>query len=144
MKVLLDTSVLVAALIETHPRHSRAFTWLHKAQQREINLIISSHTLAELYAILTSLPLSPRIAPPAARRLINDSVTPWAKVIPLSASDYQATIKDLAESGITGGAIYDALIARAAMQGGAEKLVTLNAEDVKRVAPKMAGAIEEP
>ena len=144
MKVLLDTSILVAALVEAHPAHSRAFMWLRKARRKEFELIIACHTLAELYAVLTSLPVSPRIAPATARRLIKDSVLPWAKVISLSASEYEATINDLAELGIAGGAVYDGLIARAASKGGAEKLVTLNAEDFKRVAPQMANEIVEP
>jgi predicted nucleic acid-binding protein len=144
MKVLLDTSVLVAALVEAHTAHLRAFMWLSKARRKEYDLIIASHTLAELYAVLTSLPVSPRIAPATARRLISDSVLPWAKVISLSASEYEAAIKELAELGIPGGAIYDALIARAAGKGGAQKLVTLNTEDFKRVAPQMADRIAEP
>jgi predicted nucleic acid-binding protein len=144
MKVLLDTSVLVAALVETHPAHSRAFTWLSKARRNEVELIIASHTLAEMYSVLTSLPVSPRIAPATARRLISDSVLPWAKVISLSPSEYEAIIEDLSELGITGGAVYDGLIARAAVKGGAAKLITLNADDFKRVAPQMADAIAEP
>ena len=32
MKILFDTSVLVAALVESHPMHTRAFPWLKKAR----------------------------------------------------------------------------------------------------------------
>ena len=28
MKVLLDTSVLIAAMVESHPMHERALPWL--------------------------------------------------------------------------------------------------------------------
>jgi predicted nucleic acid-binding protein len=117
---------------------------LRKARSGDVELIISSHNPAELYSILTILPLSPRIAPATAVRLINDSVLPWTKVISLSASDYLTTIEELAGLGITGAAIYDALIARAAAKGGAEKLITLNAEHFKRVAPRMTDAVSEP
>jgi len=143
MRVLLDTSVLVAALVEGHPAHLRAFVWLQRARSGEVDLMISSHTLAELYAVLTALPISPRIAPATAWRLINDTVLSLAEVITLSAGEYRATIKNLAEIGITGGAVYDALIVRAASKGAAEKLVTLDVDDFKRVAPDMAQVIQE-
>ncbi len=47
-----------------------------------------------------------------------------------------ATIDRLAELGMSGGAVYDALIARAAEKSGAERLLTLNASDFERVWPE--------
>ena len=61
MKVLLDTSVLVAAMIEAHPAHERALSWLQRAKGKEITAAVACHTLAELYAVLTRLPLQPPI-----------------------------------------------------------------------------------
>ena len=61
MKVLFDTSVIVAALIESHPMHERAFPWLKQAKAREFDLVVASHTLAELYAVLSTFPIKPRI-----------------------------------------------------------------------------------
>ncbi len=49
MKILFDTSVLVAALVQKHPKHERALPWLSKAIRNEFEFIVSSHTLAELY-----------------------------------------------------------------------------------------------
>jgi predicted nucleic acid-binding protein len=93
MKILFDTSVLVAALVQPHPLHDRALSWLKKAKAEEFDLIVSSHTIAELYAVLSTLPVSPRITPGLAWRLIHESVEPVASVISLSSSDYFATIK---------------------------------------------------
>ena len=67
MRVLLDTSVLVAALVEAHARHAQAFPWLQKTREADFQGLIATHSIAETYAVLTSLPLSPRIAPSAAR-----------------------------------------------------------------------------
>ena len=143
MRLLLDASVLVAALVDTHPAHSRVFAWLSRARSGGAELIVASHTLAELYAVLTAYPVWPRIAPATAQRLISDSVLAMVEVVPLSTADYQRVIGDLGGLGVTGGAIYDALIARAASKGGAEMLVTLNADDFRRVAPEMAELIRE-
>jgi predicted nucleic acid-binding protein len=51
MRVFFDTSVLVAPLVEAHPLHVRALPWLDRAQGGEFDGAVSSHTLAELYAV---------------------------------------------------------------------------------------------
>lgn len=114
MKVLFDTSVLIAAIVEAHPMHSHAFPWLKRAKLREFEMLVASHTLAELYAVLTTLPVSPRIAPDIAKRLINKNIEATAKIISLSSHDYIRIIENLADSGLSGGVIYDALIVKAA------------------------------
>lgn len=144
MKVLLDTSSLVAAMVESHPHHGRAFPWLKKARTGALQLVVACHALAELYAVLTSLPVSPRIAPATAWRLIKDNILPCAQIVALSAADYRTVLSNLAELGISGGATYDALIARAAKKANVEKILTLNAGDFSRVAPDMAGLIQAP
>ena len=114
MRVLSDTSVLVAGLVESHPMHALAFPWLELAKAGEIELLISTHSLAELYAVLTRLPTRPRIPPGTAWRLIRENVETPAHVVVLHASDYRIVLERLAAAGLTGGVVYDALIARAA------------------------------
>lgn len=80
-KVLFDTSVLVATLVKPHSAHARAFSWLKKAKSGEIAMIVSSHTLAETYAVLTTLPVSPRITPDISWRLIQEDIL---KSLPVS------------------------------------------------------------
>jgi len=128
MKTLFDTSVLVAAIVEPHPMHTRALPWLQRAKAGEIDFLVASHTLAELYAVLTTLPLKPRISPLTAWRLVHDNVETSAKIISLSPSDYKDTIKHMSELGLTGGIIYDALIVKAAQKSGVERLLTFNAD----------------
>jgi predicted nucleic acid-binding protein len=48
MKVLFDTSVLVAALIDSHSNHTRAFPWLLKVKRGEIEGYIGTHTLSSI------------------------------------------------------------------------------------------------
>jgi predicted nucleic acid-binding protein len=136
MKILFDTSVLVAAIVEPHPMHSHAFPWLVRAKSKEIDMAVAAHTLAELYAVLTTLPVIPRITPGAARRLIHENVETTAKIVSLSSQDYVSAIKNLSDSGLSGGIIYDALIIRAAQKVNVDKILTLNANDFKRVWPE--------
>jgi predicted nucleic acid-binding protein len=132
-QMLFDTSVLIAGMVEAHPMHDRALFWLRKAKAEELEFLVCTHTLAELYAILTRLPVSPKISPGTAARLIRENVESSARTVSLSAADYRTVIKDLSERGIAGGSIYDALIARAAQKSGADRLLTFNPEDFERV-----------
>ncbi|HEY5999043.1 MAG TPA: PIN domain-containing protein [bacterium] len=144
MRVYFDTSVLVAALVREHPRHERAFARLLRARSGGDRLLTSGHTLAELFAVLTTLPVSPRIAPAAAGRLVRESVEAHADVVALSVADYRETVRRLADLGFCGGIIYDALACQAATRARADLLLTFNLKDFRRVCPEGGLRIEEP
>jgi predicted nucleic acid-binding protein len=144
MKILFDTSVLVAGIVERHPMHESAFPWLKDANAGQFEFIVSAHSLAELYAVLTALPLSPKIAPGTAWRLIRENVQSRAKVIPLSPTDYGSVIRRMADLGLSGGAVYDALIAKAAEKASIDHILTLNPDDFKRVWPEGQALIRLP
>lgn len=95
---------------------------------------VAGHALAELYAVLTMLPVSPRITPEQAQKLIRSTVTSRMEVVVLDADDYQAVIGRLTELGFIGGVVYDALHLRAAEKAGADKLATFNRRDFERLA----------
>jgi predicted nucleic acid-binding protein len=144
MKVLLDTSVLVAALVKPHPEHLRALPWLTRSKSKTNELVIASHTIAELYAVLSTLPVSPRISPGLAWRLIHESIEPNISIVSLTSSEYMATVKNLSDLGLSGGTVYAALIVKAAQKNGADRIVTFNTNDFKRVWPEGANRIVEP
>lgn len=135
-KVLLDTSILVAAMVTSHPEHARSFRYLRDARQRKFHGIIAAHSLAEVYAVLSSMPVQPRISPAAAWKLIKENILGIFEVVSLSKSDYLTAIQSLSGQQISGGAVYDALIAQSAIKAGADQLVTLNIADFKRVTPE--------
>ncbi len=45
------------------------------------------------------------------------------------------TIKAMSEKGLSGGIIYDALIAKAALKAKADRLLTLNKKDFEKIVP---------
>lgn len=135
MKALFDTSTLVAAMVESHPHYRRAQPWLRRAVAGGLEFFVAAHSVAEVYAVLTALPVSPRISPATAARLIQDNLLEHATVVSLSAADYTDVVRRLAEQGVSGGAVYDALIARAAVKAEVDQLVTFNADDFRRVWP---------
>ena len=144
MKILFDTSVLVAAVVQPHPMHSRALPWLKRAKAGEYDFVVATHTLAELYAVLTTLPVKPRISSSTAWRLIQENIEGSAKIVSLSPSDYRHTIKRMADFGLNGGIIYDAIIAKVAQKAGIERLMTFNADDFRRVWPEGEAVIYVP
>ena len=135
MKVFSDTSVLFAALVRVHPMHGQALLWLKRAKMGDYDLFVSAHSLAELYSNLTGR-ARPRISAGEAQRLVHESVAALAKIVSLSPSDYLTTLRHVADLGLTGGIVYDALIARAAQKAGADKLVTFNPDHFRRVWPE--------
>jgi predicted nucleic acid-binding protein len=144
MKVLLDTSVLVAAIVEAHPAHERALPWLARSRSGDVETLVCAHSAAETFAVLSTLPLSPRIGPGLARQLVRKNVLTGSRVVTLAARDYEAVIDDLGDLGVSGGAVYDALIARAAAKANADLLLTLNPKHFLRVWPSGAKRIQAP
>ena len=116
--------------------HGVSVPWLRQGLAGEFELLIASHTLAELYAVLTTLPIRPRISPESASRLIAENLARGAKIVALSAADYRQTVRRMVAMGLSGGVIYDGLIVRAAQKSRAERVLTLDLADFERVWPE--------
>lgn len=144
MRTLFDTSVLVAAFIEAHPKHERALPWLSQAKAQEFECVVSSHTLAELYAVLTTLPVKPRLSPGVSWRLIHENIERVAKTVSLSPVEYKALMKRASEMELSGGIIYAALIAKVAEKSKVERIVTFNLQHFRRVWEGKKEALVEP
>jgi predicted nucleic acid-binding protein len=144
VKILFDTSVLVAAMVESHPHHALALPWLQRVQQKSEVGVLAAHTLAELYAVLTRLPVHPRIPPSVAVQLIRTNVLTICKVVALSGDDYITLLDHLANVGIMGGAVYDAVLLHTAQKANVDQIVTLNESDFRRVYPLLADRVVSP
>lgn len=144
MKILFDTSVLVAAIVEPHPLHASAFRWLKRARAKEFDTLIAGHTLAELYAVLTALPIRPKITPGIAGHLIHSDIEALAKVVSLSPTEYGSVVKRVADLGLSEGVIYDAIVVAAAKKSQVDQVLTFNINDFKRVWPEGADRLITP
>jgi len=135
--------VLVAAFEVSHPRHTVCLPWLQQAQTEQIQGLIATHTLAELYSVLTRLPVRPRISPELAQRLITENLERF-EVIPLTTEDYQMVVAQMVNLNLTGGGIYDALIAKAAVKAEVNTLLTLNPNHFTRLGEDIARLVQVP
>jgi len=144
MRVLLDTSVLVPALVRSHANFALSEPLLSRAQAGELELFLSQHSLAETYNTLTKYQFKPRLSPELAWTILHGNLKLFAEIVPLTPEDYRAVLERMAGLGIRGGAIYDALIAQAAQKINADRLVTFNVEDFRRVWPEGHDKITRP
>lgn len=131
-------------MVEGHPRHADALPWLLRVQQNAEVGLVAGHTLVELFAVLTRLPVHPRISPPTAAHLIRTNVLANCEVVTLSPSDYAALLEHVADLGIAGGAVYDAILMHTAQKSDVDQIVTLNESDFRRVYPVLAGKVVSP
>jgi predicted nucleic acid-binding protein len=143
MKVLYDTSVLIAALLSGHSNHSVAFPSLRKAREGEIQGYLSTHSLAELYSVMTRLPEPLRVSPSDVQAVTSDLLK-YVEAVPLLAEDYQAAIAQMVVLKLPGGGIFDALIAQAALRAKVDYLITLNPKDFTRLGEAIAILVKVP
>ncbi|BBD60110.1 PilT protein domain protein [Nostoc sp. HK-01] len=143
MKVLFDTSALVPAIIVNHPQHLVCFTKIQSAKSGQIQGFISTHSLAETYSVITRLPVQPRISPQQAQSIVVD-ILQYLEGVPLVVDDYQAAIAQMATLNLPGGAIFDALIAQAALKAQVDILLTLNPNHFTRLGNAIAHIVQVP
>jgi predicted nucleic acid-binding protein len=140
MKVAFDTSVIVPALMPALPEHERAYPWLRAAHDRRIEATMSWHAFAEVWSVLTRIPVRP--TPTGA--LARDSLASIEKVIrprPLDTAAYRAATERCVEQGLRSGAIFDALHLVSAESERADVFVTANVADFERLITKASPRI---
>ena len=139
MKVFLDTTVLIAAVISKHDSHTRAFPLLERVQNGRDEGFVAAHSLAEMYAILTKLPPPYRHAPEQTLLSIEENVLKHFKISTLAASDCASLVREAAMAGIQGGTIYDTVLLKCAEKSNPDRIFTLNLKHFLAVAPRNLG-----
>lgn len=130
--IAIDTSVVVAALLSWHERHDVAAAAVARALSRD-RLILPLHVLIESYSVMTRLPAAHRLSPADAWTVLSESFREQAQLAAHSTRESWTLIRRLAESGLGGGIVYDAVILEAARDGGATAILTFNARDYERL-----------
>jgi predicted nucleic acid-binding protein len=127
MSTFLDTSVLVAGLIELGPQSTPAHLLLHAVAEGKLSPTSTAwHCCLEFFSVSTRLPAEFRLAPADALRLVEEEICGRLDVRDLPAGDRLPLLRAAAADGLTGGRIYDAHIADVARAAGARVIVTDN------------------
>jgi len=112
-----DTSVVVAGLVSWHPDHDIARAVL-AAKPPAI-----AHVLAESYSVLTRLPPPRRLSARVAWAALDRAFPSHPSGLPPAKT--RALLRTVAAANITGGSVYDAIVAATAVHAGF-RIVTLD------------------
>jgi predicted nucleic acid-binding protein len=141
VKEFFDTSVLIGAFWRGHPHHEASLKLVSAANKRKS--ACAAHTLAEVYATMTALPVKDLIPPDQALLFVQEARDRCA-VVTLTEHEYYTTIEQAAARGLTGGRTYDALLLRCAMKVKAEVIYTWNLKHFHAIRPDAADRMRTP
>lgn len=134
MKVALDTSVIVAGVVEAHPDHERARWWLVPREGPDVpERVAGWHAYAEAWAVLTVLPVEPRVTGEVAAAVL-DRLGRTVRFVAPDGGTYRAAASRCGGRGLRSGAVYDALHLVTAEREAADLFLTFNTADFERMA----------
>ena len=127
MIVFLDTSVLLAGLVDFGPQSAPAQSLLHLVAEKRLETTATAwHCCLEFFSVATRLPPEFRLSPADAATLVLEEVFPRMAVHDLPAAARLPMLRAAAHETTAGGRIYDAHIAEVARSVGANVVVTDN------------------
>ena len=141
MKEFFDTSVLIASFWRGHPQHEASLKLFAAANKKKSACAL--HTLAEVYATMTALPVK-QLIPTDQALLFVQEVRERCAVVTLDEDEYYGTIAQAAEDGFASGRIYDALLLRCADKVKADAIYTWNLKHFRAINPRLADRIRTP
>jgi predicted nucleic acid-binding protein len=131
MKILLDTNILVHACNRASQYHGKAADVVRKALRGEIEACITPQILYEFFAVVTN----PRRVehPLSADEAADICLDLWGcreieKVNP-TATMPMKVFKLIKQLNLSGGKVFDCVLAVTAKENGVEKIYTENVED---------------
>ena len=127
LNVFLDTSVLLAGLVDFGPQSAPAQSLLHAVAEKQVTGAGTAwHCCLEFFSVSTRLPPEYKLTPAHAAQLLEEEIFHRMSVHDLPATDRLPMLKAAARDGTVGGRIYDAHIAEVARAAGAAVVVTDN------------------
>jgi len=141
LKQFFDTSVLIAAFWGAHVQHEASIRLFASAVKKDSACGV--HSLAEVYAVMTTLPRKP-VIPPEQVMLFIEEIRRRITLVSLDGDEYYQMLLGAAEAGVTGGRIYDALLLRCAEKSKARTIYTWNLKHFQLLSPKLSDRLRTP
>jgi len=136
MKILYDSSAIIALIVKEHPKYDQAVQTYMKLSKKKNSFYICTHTIAEVFRSITRGADYLITTAGEANQIINEVILPVFDTVDLTTSDYVHVLSVMEKNQLTGAIIYDALISQSAAKINADYLVTFNAKDFQRVFPE--------
>lgn len=125
--IFLDTSVLLAGLVDFGPQSAPAQSVLHAVAERHVSDVATAwHCCLEFFSVSTRLPPEFRLTAGDAAQLLESEVFARMAVHDLPSANRLPMLKAAAQDGTAGGRIYDSHIADIARAAGATTVITDN------------------
>ncbi len=131
---------MVASFFDHHLHHDASFALFTKLKKSDA--AFGAHSLAEVYSSLTKMP-GERVSGQDAILFLAE-IQERTTIVGLTINEYIVGIERAAGMGITGGGIYDALLASCAIKVGAETIYTWNVKDFERLGRDIAARVKTP
>ena len=141
MRAFLDTSVLVATFYADHEHHAASIDVFLRFGKSDA--CCGAHSLAEVYATLTSMPAPRRVSGDQALLFLGN-IRQRLTLVALDEQEYFEMAEAAGAAGLAGGAIYDAILGHCALKADAEVIYTWNAKDFLRLPAAIAGRVKTP
>ena len=141
MKAFFDTSVLVPVFYGDHEHHLASLSLF--LQFTKDDACCGAHTLAEIYSTLTRMPGKYRVTGDQAMLFVG-SVLERLSIIALSAEEYATALSVWSQAGVTGGTIYDALLASCALKAEAEAIYSWNLRHYRGFGAAVESRLNQP
>jgi predicted nucleic acid-binding protein len=133
--IFFDTTVLVAASVQSHPHYTQARSAFLRVTAGKDKGFVGLHSIAEVFAALTRLPVQPRIHPVEAARIVSENILPHFELLSIGKEDYLEALNTMACGGWIGAKIYDVLLLHCAARCAADRIYTFNLGDFRQLAP---------
>lgn len=121
-----DTSCMVAAVCGWHEHHDRAAAELTRRLAAREPMLLAGPALVETYAVLTRLPPPHRLSPSDSLGLLEGNFLDAGQIVTLDGGSYRGLLRRAPRDAISGGRVYDTVIAQCALKAKASALLTFN------------------
>lgn len=126
VNAFLDTSVLLAGLIDFGPQSRPAQQLMDVVAAKSVKASTAWHCCLEFYSVATRVPPEFRLTPADAARLLEEEILGRLSVHDLPAGERRTFLSAVVSDATIGGRIYDAHIAEVARAAAATVVVTDN------------------
>ena len=120
-----DTSCLVALLCGWHEHHEATLKEMNHRKRSGQTVVLAAHSLIETYAVLTRLPYPYRLSEQDAWSLLEGNFSK-TQIVELTSAQYWKVLELCCAKTISGGQVYDSVIASCARKAKAAVLLTWN------------------
>jgi predicted nucleic acid-binding protein len=133
--ILLDSSILVAAIADDHRNHDS----VTEALRRDEETLVYDHSFLEAYRVLTFPNLERGGFARTGTHTVQSlrGISQYSRILSLTADDRLQGLTQFAARNVISARIYDAMIGHAGIVHGVRRIMTLNGKNFRSLFPAL-------